>query len=83
MSCRVIGRLAEQAFLSVVLRDQASKGVLEFRAEYIPTRKNVLVANFLTESGFDLSADSTYSCHLQTQIHLLRDDFPIYIEGPE
>lgn len=83
MSCRVIGRLAEQAFLSVVLRDQASKGVLELSAEYIPTRKNVQVANFLKESGLDLTADGRYSCHLQTQSHLLRDDFPIHIEGPE
>jgi FkbH-like protein len=83
MSCRVIGRLAEQAFLDTILQNQSAKGVMDFTAEYIPTRKNVLVANFLIESGFHQSSDGKYFCHLQTHSQRLRDDSPICIEGPE
>ena len=52
MSCRVIGRMAEQAFLNTILRYLKSRGVEELSADYIPTRKNVLVETFLPDNGF-------------------------------
>jgi len=61
MSCRVIGRRAETAFLETVLARQASSGVSRIIADYLPTRKNQLVANFLAEHGFTLGEDGRYS----------------------
>lgn len=82
MSCRVIGRLAETAFLDSIVRDLKSKGVVEITADYIPTRKNVLVENFLPEHGFSPAADGRYTCHFDQQESVLRNDFPMTIKGP-
>lgn len=82
MSCRVIGRLAEQAFLNAILRHQKSTGSLEVIADYIPTRKNVLVENFLPGSGFQLSPDGRYRYLLNKDTHSLGQNFPISIQGP-
>jgi FkbH-like protein len=82
MSCRVIGRLAEQAFLNTILRNQKSKGVTEFTAQYIPTRKNSLVENFLPLNGFEQSAQGQYVIRLHHDPDQLNNVFPISIEGP-
>jgi len=52
MSCRVIGRSAESAFLYAMLDYFATIGVTQFTACYIPTQKNNLVANFYMSHGF-------------------------------
>ena len=52
MSCRVIGRMAEKAFLNTILHNLKSRGVDELSADYIPTRKNILVETFLPNNGF-------------------------------
>jgi FkbH-like protein len=82
MSCRVIGRLAELAFLSFILEDQRSKGVVEFAADYIPTRKNILVETFLPDNGFQKFADGRYCYNLLGDSHYRRKHFPMSIEGP-
>jgi FkbH-like protein len=82
MSCRVIGRQAEQAFLHTILRDLREKGVEALSAEYIPTRKNVLVQSFLPDNGFNVTVDGSGDLSLAgTAIHT-DNDFPIIIEGP-
>jgi FkbH-like protein len=52
MSCRVIGRSAESAFLECLLGELAASGVARVRAEYLPTAKNVLAKDFLPTHGF-------------------------------
>ncbi len=52
MSCRVIGRRAESAFLAAGLRLLADEGVAEVIADYLPTAKNDLVREFLPQHGF-------------------------------
>ena len=52
MSCRVIGREVEQAFLGSVLKYLTKSGVEKVRAGYIPTEKNVIVADFYAQQGF-------------------------------
>ena len=52
MSCRVIGRGAESAFLECLLAELAASDVAQVRAEYLPTAKNVLVKDFLPTHGF-------------------------------
>ena len=52
MSCRVIGREVEVAFLGAILEHLAASGVETVRACYIPTEKNVIVADFYEQQGF-------------------------------
>lgn len=82
MSCRVIGRQAEQAFLHRILVDLRSSGVAELSGEYIPTRKNVLVESFLTDNEFVPTGDGSYLRNLQMDTQDPGADFPIAIKGP-
>ena len=52
MSCRVIGRQAEDALVDRICRDAAEAGCESISAEYIPTAKNNLVAGFWDKMGF-------------------------------
>ncbi|HEU4422005.1 MAG TPA: HAD-IIIC family phosphatase, partial [Pilimelia sp.] len=52
MSCRVIGRRAEQAFVRHVLRRLEAGGVKRVRASYRPTAKNEMVRDFWPSIGF-------------------------------
>jgi len=52
MSCRVLGRTIEQAFLNEVLADAINQGAFMTEGRFIPTAKNVLASNFYKEFGF-------------------------------
>jgi FkbH-like protein len=52
MSCRVIGRGIETAFLDTLLELMAKRGISRVKAVYIPTRKNGLVRDFYKTTGF-------------------------------
>lgn len=80
MSCRVIGREAESAFLHTLLRRLAEAGVKEVVASYIPTPKNVLVENFLPEQEFEKCADGSYRRDLVKAPPKAEADFPIAVE---
>jgi FkbH-like protein len=56
MSCRVIGRKAESAFVNALLKRLAAAGVREVLADFLPTPKNGLVTNFLPDHGFAADA---------------------------
>jgi FkbH-like protein len=60
MSCRVIGRRAESAFLNQLLQLVAQTGVARISARYIPTAKNILVKEFLPLHEFYLQDDGVY-----------------------
>jgi FkbH-like protein len=60
MSCRVIGRKAESAFVNVLLKRLAAAGVCEVLADYLPTPKNGLVTNFLPDHGFTVGANGRF-----------------------
>jgi FkbH-like protein len=79
MSCRVIGRQAESAFLHTVLRQLAGKGIRRVAADYLPTAKNELVKNFLPEHGFLLGADGRYRLDIGAQAPRAEKDFPIAV----
>ena len=79
MSCRVIGREAEGAFLHTLLRYLVERDVELVTAEYIPTAKNVLVRDFLPEQGFVAVGDGTYQRNLRADPPRQEGDFPIEI----
>jgi len=54
MSCRVVGRTVETAFLSHVAAEALHRGVRFLRGWYLPTKKNDLVKNFYKSHGFKL-----------------------------
>ena len=79
MSCRVIGREAEFAFLHALLRLLAERGVHAVEADYLPTAKNVLVKDFLPVQGFVQGADGHWLLDLRRTPPRSADDFPIAI----
>ena len=80
MSCRVIGRQAEVAFLDTLLRYLAERGIEEVVADYIPTLKNVLVQSFLPEQGFEKGAEGGYRRHLHQAPPRPESAHPITVE---
>jgi FkbH-like protein len=52
LSCRVIGRTVETAFLSFLASQARSKGARQLTGWFLPTRKNTPARNFYSEHGF-------------------------------
>jgi FkbH-like protein len=52
MSCRVMDRGVERAFLRFVERDLNSAGVTKVNSEYVPTPKNGIVRGFWENMGY-------------------------------
>lgn len=79
MSCRVIGREAEFAFLQALLRLLSARGVHAVDAEYLPTAKNVLVKDFLPSQGFLQDSQGFWRLDLRRTPARAAEDFPIAI----
>jgi FkbH-like protein len=56
-SCRVIGRKTEHRLLDKVIELCSARGHRRVLGEYIPSRRNQLVASFYETNGFRLSAE--------------------------
>jgi predicted enzyme involved in methoxymalonyl-ACP biosynthesis len=52
MSCRVMGRLVENAFLAFLLETAVEKGAVSVRGVYRPTGKNHVAEDFYARMGF-------------------------------
>jgi FkbH-like protein len=52
MSCRVVGREVEQAFLGTLMDALSQRSVEHIEAIYIPTAKNAMVRDFYSSQGF-------------------------------
>jgi FkbH-like protein len=52
MSCRILGREAETAFLAICANEAISNGAKKIKGCYIPTKKNAQVYEFLVKQGF-------------------------------
>jgi FkbH-like protein len=79
MSCRVIGRKAESAFLHCLLRRLADIGCRELVADYVPTPKNELVKTFLQDHGFAALPDGRFAWSLVDQPPLPPTAYPIAV----
>ncbi len=73
MSCRVIGRRAEQAFVRHVLHRLEAGGVNRVRALYKPTLKNEMVRDFWPSIGFAATAQPAGG----TDEHWYARDLPV------
>ncbi|MCD8298493.1 MAG: HAD-IIIC family phosphatase [Opitutae bacterium] len=52
LSCRVLGRGIEKAFLAEILRREQQRGAKKIFAEFVATKKNLPAKNFYAENGF-------------------------------
>ena len=55
LSCRILGKGIEQAFLSYCLNLLMQEGVQKIHASYLPTAKNSQVSDFYDRMGFSLT----------------------------
>ena len=77
LSCRIIGRGIENAILTEIIKKAKRKGIVELRANFIPTSKNKPSENFLSDFGFkknndhwiyDLNNEIKKSNHVEVEI---------------
>ena len=52
LSCRVMGREIEKSILSYIIKIAKANNVKKLKAEFIPTKKNKPIENFLPDCGF-------------------------------
>ncbi|MCI1785954.1 MAG: HAD-IIIC family phosphatase [Bacteroidales bacterium] len=52
LSCRILGKGIERAFIKTILNSMKEQGIKEVKAQYIPTAKNVQVKDFYEKCGF-------------------------------
>jgi len=79
MSCRVIGRQAESAFLNVLLAELSTRGISRVRASYVETAKNSLVSKFLPDHEFHHAAGEHYMRDLATNPPKTASEYPISV----
>jgi FkbH-like protein len=58
MSCRILGRGVEDAFLADLARRAKEGGVAEIRGEVVFTRKNLPARDFYAKCGFRKTSES-------------------------
>lgn len=67
LSCRVLGRRIENAFLHVLTERARARGIRHVVGRYIPTPKNGQVATFYPERGFQPIGDGVFRFDVSTQ----------------
>lgn len=56
LSCRILGKEIESAFVKSILNILFNKGIRTVKAQYLPTAKNAQVADFYDRIGFERTA---------------------------
>ena len=59
LSCRILGKGIEQAFIRKILALLKENGTVSLKATYLPTAKNAQVADFYDQCGFHCVAENT------------------------
>ena len=79
LSCRILGKGIEMAFLNTVLNIMKEKGYKNIQATYIPTLKNIQVKDFYEKAGFELvdSGSGNKIYRIDLEIRTFQTD-PIY-----
>ena len=57
LSCRVIGRTVETAFLATIAKDAVAAGATKMIGEFVPTKKNAPAKDFYRQHGFTLAKE--------------------------
>ena len=62
LSCRVIGRTVETAFLSFVVEEAQARGAQRLEGWFLPTKKNSPAKDFYPAHGFTLLEQEDKGC---------------------
>ena len=57
LSCRILGKGIEKAFIKKILGMLKENGVTEVKADYLPTAKNAQVKDFYDRCGFPCTGE--------------------------
>lgn len=84
LSCRILGKDIEYAFLKVVLSELKVQGLREVKANYYPTMKNGQVRDFYEKCGFtcinQTERGKAYHIHLDSFLLNIGDCYQIEIK---
>jgi FkbH-like protein len=85
LSCRILGKQIEEAFLSFILNILKQQGVKTVQAQYIPTAKNMQVKDFYAKNGFIATAQdengcTSYDIDISLQIFTIKPYFKIHAD---
>lgn len=58
LSCRVIGRGIEQAFLHFICQNAIKKNIKKIIGEFLPTQKNTIAESFYSNMGFKIESSN-------------------------
>ena len=58
LSCRILGKGIEKAFVKQILSELQNQGLTDLKASYQPTAKNSQVADFYDKCGFALVSEN-------------------------
>jgi FkbH-like protein len=80
LSCRILGKDIESAFLSYILKNLKDAGITRVTAMYIPTTKNGQVKDFYEKQGFilnneDMQYTKYYSLDLSSKNIMLNSNY--------
>lgn len=78
MSCRVLGKGIENAFVNAVLNIMRNEGVKTVHAEYVPTEKNGQTADFYDRLGFTLTTEHDGTKEYTTKLDHEREEGGAY-----
>jgi FkbH-like protein len=76
LSCRVLGRRVEQAFLADMARRAGERGLRRMVGLFRPSRKNAQVADFYASQGFKQAGASFGEQRFEAEISALNQSFP-------
>ncbi|HUJ10933.1 MAG TPA: HAD-IIIC family phosphatase [Verrucomicrobiae bacterium] len=80
LSCRVIGRTVETAFLSFLVDWAKDWGLTAMEGEFIPTAKNAPAADFYARHGFTQITRTDSGSHWRLDLKQVPFQWPAYIE---
>jgi len=66
LSCRILGKDIEFAFLQQIIDLAAQEGIKEMKAKFVATKKNMPAKSFFSDVGFELVKDSNEQDYLLT-----------------
>ena len=66
MSCRVLKRGMEEYIVNGMVEEAKKAGIKVLTAEYIPTKKNMMVKDIYENMGFERTGETTYKLELDS-----------------
>jgi FkbH-like protein len=62
LSCSILGKGIEKAFVKQILLELRNQGLTELKASYLPTAKNAQVKDFYEKCGFNCLSENVDGC---------------------